>query len=128
MKDHPNLTDDVNKKLAFSQEHGIMFSELAVGDELQIVTIHSVYTFKMLDPPKGLAVGSGTGKCFPSPTKVHLHGSNFGGSMIKMNWVGIGTWLEFRNPLQNHITTLSMTKGIKLNGKILSDKSLQDSL
>ena len=125
---HENLSDDVCKKVTFAEEHGLMFSQLAIGDELEITTLHSVYKFKMLDPPKGLAVGSGTGKAILQQTKVNLHGSNFGGSMIKMNWVGIGTWLEFRNPLQNYITTLSMTKGIKLNGKMLSDKSLQDSL
>ena len=125
---HESLSDDVCQKITFAEEHGITFRDLKIGDELEIATLYSVYKFKMLDPPKGLAVASGTGKHFPSPTKVTLHGSNFGGSMLKLGWVGIGTWLELRNPLQNHITTLSMTTGIKLNGKILSDESLQDSL
>ena len=122
---HPNLSEDVCRKVTFTEEHGLMFWDLCIGDELEIITIHSVYKFKMLDPPKGLAVASGNGKHFPSPTNVNLHGSNFGGSMIKMGWVGIGTWLELRNPSKNYITCLSMTTGIKLNETPLVDKSLQ---
>ena len=123
---HENLSDDVNKKITFAEEHGIIFRDLRMGDVLEIATLYSVYNFKMLDPPKGLAVASGSGKHFPSPTRVHLHGSNFGGSMIKLGWVGIGTWLELKPIVANHITCLSMTTGIKLNGKILTDKSLQE--
>ncbi len=121
---HKNLSDDVCKKITFAEEHGLTFRALKKGDVLQITTIHSVYNFRMIDPTKGLAVASGTGKAFPQPTPVTLHGSNFGGSMIKMGWVGIGTWLELRDPHKNTITVLSMTKGIRLNGTPLVDKSL----
>ena len=122
---HDSLSDDVNKKITFAEEHGLTFRALRIGDVLEIATLYSVYKFKMLNPPKGLAIASG-GKYFTEPQRVFLHGSNFGGSMIKLGWVGIGTWLELMPKVSEHIVILSMTTGIKLNGKMLIDKSLQE--
>ncbi len=35
------------------------------------------------------------GKFFPERTRACLNGSNFGGSCLKMGWVGLGLHLEF---------------------------------
>lgn len=125
---HPNLSDDVNKKVSFADAHGLTFRLLNKGDELTIVTDNSIYIFKMLDPSKGLAIGAGNGQHLREPQRVNLHGSNFGGSMIKLGWVAVGTWLELKPIVANGITVLSMTTAIKLNGKLLTDKSLQEIL
>jgi len=35
------------------------------------------------------------GQFFPDPTEVRLDGSTFGGSFLKMHWIGVGMHLEF---------------------------------
>ena len=35
------------------------------------------------------------GKFFPERTRACLSGSTFGGSCLKMGWVGLGLYLEF---------------------------------
>lgn len=36
------------------------------------------------------------GACFPDPTPAHLEGATFGGSLIKLGWIGIGMRMEIR--------------------------------
>lgn len=124
---HPNLSDDVNRKLKFAEKHGLMFTALDKGDVLGIETQEATYLFKAIDPKKGGFEVIGVGDLLPEPVgglKVFLHGSNFGGSMIKLGWVAIGTRLEMYTPEWDSKTVLSYTKSISLNGTPLIDDSL----
>ena len=41
----------------------------------------------------------------PQPVRVHIHGSSWGGSMLKVAYIGRGMHLEFHHPEYQTITT-----------------------
>jgi hypothetical protein len=45
------------------------------------------------------------GKFFPEPTKAILNGSTWGGSMIKLGWIGYGMCMEIARPGLSCVTT-----------------------
>jgi hypothetical protein len=94
---HPNLGDGVNRNLAQSEiEGGVHLSRLSAGDELEIRTENRSYclTYQGL----GRAMLSGHPQFCPQPVMVRIHGSTWGGSMIKAEYIGRGMRLEFRHP------------------------------
>lgn len=90
---HPNLSDEVNNAIAESElAGGVFLDKLAVGKKLQVETRNTTYTIERRED--GLYI-SGNAKYCPEPVKCSIPGSNFGGSMLKMNFVGRGMFLEF---------------------------------
>ncbi len=53
----------------------------------------------------GRALISGHPKFCPHPTMVHIGGSSWGGSMLKIAYIGRGMHLEFVHPSYQTITT-----------------------
>ena len=63
---------------------------------LQIRTQHHDYTAQLLG--KGSALISGPPQYCPEPVQVTIAGSTWGGSMLKLRYIGRGMHLEFSHP------------------------------
>jgi hypothetical protein len=94
---HPNLSDEVNHNIAQSEvEGGVHLEDLAQGSRLEVQTQHRWYT--VINCGDGWALISGHPKYCPRPLPVRILGSNWGGSMLKMRFIGRSMHLEFKHP------------------------------
>ncbi len=79
---------------AVSQTDGIGLIEVDAFTTLVVRTDNSVYRITILTPHLREVLVQG-GKFFPERTRACLSGSNFGGSCLKIGWVGLGLHMEF---------------------------------
>jgi len=94
---HPNLADDVNRAIVQSEiEGGVFLQDLPPSTVLEIRTMHHRYTAVLLGGSAALI--SGHPEFCPRPVQVAIAGSTWGGSMLKLQYVGRGMHLEFRHP------------------------------
>lgn len=94
---HPNLADEVNRSIIQSEiEGGVFLSDLPPSTVLEIQTMHHRYTAVLLGGSEALI--SGHPEFCPEPVQVAIAGSTWGGSMLKLQYVGRGMHLEFRHP------------------------------
>jgi hypothetical protein len=94
---HPNLGDEVNRNIVQSEiEGGVFLEGLPPDTVLQIQTQHHFYTALLLG--EGSAMISGHPQYCPHPVQVTIAGSSWGGSMLKMRFIGRGMQLEFHHP------------------------------
>jgi hypothetical protein len=101
---HPNLGDGVNRNLAQSEiEGGVHLSRLNDGDQLEIRTENRSYC--LVYRGLGRAMLSGHPQFCPQPVMVRIHGSTWGGSMLKAEYIGRGMRLEFRHPDYKTVVT-----------------------
>ena len=84
--------DGVTK--AASQADGIGLIDVDAFTTLVVRTDNSVYRITILTPHLREVFVQG-GKFFPIRTRACLSGSTFGGSCLKLGWVGLGLHLEF---------------------------------
>jgi hypothetical protein len=106
---HPNLADEVNRSIIQSEiEGGVFLNELPPSTVLQIQTMHHCYTAVLLGGSEALL--SGHPEFCPEPVQVAIAGSTWGGSMLKLQYVGRGMHLEFRHP---HYATPIVTSPIQ---------------
>ncbi|PYY08417.1 MAG: hypothetical protein DMG61_23935 [Acidobacteria bacterium] len=94
---HPNLDDTVNRNIVESEiEGGAFLDNLPARTMLQIQTQHRWYT--VVHCGQGEAWIWGHPAFCPEPVLVRIEGSSWGGSMLKIGFVGRGMHLEFRHP------------------------------
>ncbi len=94
---HPNLSDEINSKIIESEiEGGVFLGDLPPETVLEIQTANHRYTAVMLG--KGEALISGHPRYCPEPVQVEIAGSSWGGSLLKLDFVGRGMRLEFYHP------------------------------
>jgi hypothetical protein len=94
---HPNLSDEVNHNIAQSEvEGGVHLQDLAPGSRLEVQTQHRWYT--LVNCGDGWALISGHPIYCPQPSLVRILGSNWGGSMLKVRFIGRSMRLEFKHP------------------------------
>lgn len=99
-----NFSDDVNRRIIQSEiEGGVHLEDLPDGSELQVKTENRAYVLVIQGPGKALI--SGHPKFCPDPVLVSIHGSSWGGSMLKVAFIGRGMHLEFQHPEYQTITT-----------------------
>ena len=79
---------------AVSQTGGIGLSEVEAFATLVVRTDNSVYRITILRPHAREVFVQG-GAFFPERARACLNGSSFGGSCLKLGWVGLGLHLEF---------------------------------
>jgi hypothetical protein len=72
---------------------GIDLRSLPAGTAVVVDTRHSRYRFVMLDETGRNALIEG-GPYFPRATTVRVEGSTFGGSLLKVGWIGLGLCVE----------------------------------
>ena len=101
---HGNLSDRVNHNIVQSEiEGGVYLDDLAPGATLEVETQNRSY--RLVNRGDGKALISGHPEFCPDPVQVIVDGSNWGGSMLKMSFIGRGMHLEFRHPAFQTIVT-----------------------
>jgi hypothetical protein len=109
---HPNLSDEVNRNIIRSEiEGGVFLDRLQLHSVLLIQTQHRCYTAVMLGGSQALI--SGHPEYCPEPTLVAIAGSTWGGSMLKLRFVGRGMQLEFCHPEYSTPIVTSRVKEIR---------------
>ena len=94
---HPHLADQVNCNIIQSEiEGGVHLADLTCDSTLEIETQNRSYT--LVNRGNGEALLCGHPQYCPQPVLVRISGSTWGGSMLKMAFVGRGMHLEFRHP------------------------------
>ena len=79
---------------AASRANGIGLIDVDAFTTLVVRTDNSVYRITILKPHTREVLVEG-GAFFPERTRACLSGSSFGGSCLKLGWVGLGLHLEF---------------------------------
>lgn len=91
-----NLIDyDFSKK-------GFDITKLKPGTKIYVTTVNNLYTITIIDGCKVKVKG---GKYFPDEQEKIFNGSTWGGSMIKLNWIGYDMCMEFGNQLYFVLTS-----------------------
>ena len=92
-----HLSDEINRGIIQSEiEGGVFLQNLPAGAVLEIETQNRVYT--LVSCGDGDALLSGHPAFCPEPAPVRIHGSTWGGAMLKYRFIGRGMHLEFRHP------------------------------
>jgi hypothetical protein len=100
----PHFSDGVNSNIVQSEiEGGVHLRDVQPGTVLEVETENRAYTIRY--EGAGRAFISGHPVFCPEPTLVTIHGSTWGGSMIKSDYIGRGMHLEFGHPAYMPITT-----------------------
>jgi hypothetical protein len=101
---HRNLNEGVNHNIVQSEvEGGVYFRDLPSGSEIEVFTRNRCY--RLVKQTGEEALISGHPDFCPFPILVKVDGSNWGGSMLKLGFIGRGMRLEFRHPTLNTVTT-----------------------
>jgi hypothetical protein len=99
-----HLDDTVNRRIVQSEiEGGVHLHDVQPGTVLEVTTQNRAYTIEYQG--RGQALISGHPVFCPEPVLVSIHGSTWGGSMLKERYIGRGMHLEFGHPLRQPITT-----------------------
>jgi hypothetical protein len=94
---HANLSDDINNNIVQSEvEGGVHLRDVPPGTILEVQTQNRAY--KILYKGWDQALISGHPVFCPEPVPVTIHGSTWGGSMLKSRFIGRGMRLEFVHP------------------------------
>jgi hypothetical protein len=94
---HPHLSDEVNRNFVQSEvEGGVFLDHLGAKSVVHIQTQHHFYTLIHCGENEGLI--SGHPEFCPRPVAVTITGSTWGGSMLKLHFIGHGMHLEFKHP------------------------------
>ena len=94
---HPNLSHEVNRNIVQSEiEGGVRLEDLQPGSRLQVTTLNTRYQLLVL--MGSMALITGHPLYCPGPVLVRIHGSTWGGSMLKVRFIGRGMCMEFAHP------------------------------
>ena len=101
---HPNFSDAINRNVVQSEvEGGVNLFDVPPGTVLEVETQNHIYTIVHKAWAKVLI--SGHPEFFPDPVEVQIHGSTWGGSMIRNHYLGRGMHLEFGHPVHQVVLT-----------------------
>ena len=101
---HPNFSDEVNRNIVQSEiEGGVCLDDLSEGLLLEVETQNRWYT--ILIGGRGKELIWGHPQYCPDPVPVRIAGSTWGGSMLKVRFIGRGMQLEFWHPVFRTIVT-----------------------
>lgn len=82
---------------------GLFLSSLERGATLHVVTKSRTYSLVVLGNREVLI--SGHPEYCPAPVRVKVQGSTWGGSLLRVNFIGKGMHLEYWHPIHKCITT-----------------------
>lgn len=92
-EDNPNLSPEVNTAIRKSEEDGgIWWKDVEKGQRALVRTKSRTYVVEQREDGTYI---SGHPKYCPKPIRASIHGSTWGGSMLKIGWIGVGMRLEF---------------------------------
>lgn len=93
---------------------GVQLDEMDVGTTIHAQTANTLYEIKVVGKDKFRVKG---GRYFPEPKEVAISGSTWGGSMLKVKWLGIGMHIELPHPTKSmSIITTSPVSSLKVQG------------
>lgn len=97
-----------------AKQKGLLVTECEVGDVIELTTLQSTYTIKLLDPAQKLVSVKGSGKHFLDWTRTFVNGSSMTGtgSMVRLGWIGVGFSLWLGNVL------ITEVQSIRVNGEV----------
>ncbi len=102
---HPGLSDEINRAIIQSEiEGGVFLNSLPAGASLEVQTEHHQYRIRNCQRSQVLI--SGHPQYCPRPLRARVHGSTWGGSMLKQGFIGRGMRLEFK-PVDGQVITTS---------------------
>ena len=94
---HPNLSDRINGDIAQSEvEGGVYVRDLPADRMIEVQTRHRSYFLRR--GRNGEILIWGHPVYCPEPVRVSIAGSNWGGSLLKVGFIGRGMHLEIRHP------------------------------
>jgi len=97
------LTEEIRGNIVRSEiEGGLRLSSLAEGARVLVETINRLYK---LEIRSGQVWISGHPEFCPRPVQVTVRGSSWGGSMLKVAYLGRGMRMEFEHPRHSTVTT-----------------------
>lgn len=112
---HPNLSDDINANLLrLELNGGLDLQALPIGTVIEVQTKNTLYTLKKLDDKAAYEI-SGHHHFCPTPVKGWVAGSTWGGSMLKIGFIGNGMHMEFGVPGHRVLTT-SPVREVRIKG------------
>jgi hypothetical protein len=94
---------------------GIQISEQKVGTKIIVETKNSTYEFTIVNPEERKIKIKG-GEFWEEPHEVYFCGSTWGGSMLKLGWIGYGMHMEFGHHEKPGVITTSMVKKATIVG------------
>jgi hypothetical protein len=113
---HRNLSDEINRAIIQSEiEGGVHFRDLPEPALVEVETQNRFYN--LVVRRDGTAWIWGHPEFCPEPVLVKIHGCNWGGSMIKSNYLGRGMHMEFRHPGYPGCIVTSKIVDIKLRSE-----------
>lgn len=84
-------------------DDGVFLSDIEHGTTLLVVTESRTYALVALGNREALI--SGHPEHCPSPVRVRVQGSTWGGSLLRMDFIGKGMHLEYWHPVHKCVTT-----------------------
>ena len=106
---HAAFSDEMNRNIVRSEiEGGVCLDALSEGAVLEVETQHHWYT--IVNRTAGQALISGHPNYCPEPVPVRIAGSTWGGSMLKLRYIGRGMHLEFCHPTYHPTSTPPIRK------------------
>jgi hypothetical protein len=104
-----HFCDAVNRNVVQSEvEGGVYLRDLRPGSTLLFETRNRVYEMVFLGDRAAMI--SGHPRFCPEPVKVEIAGSTWGGSMIKLKFIGRGMRLEFEHPVHHRVITSAIVE------------------
>ena len=99
-----HLSDQINCNIIQSEiDGGVYLRDLKAGDTLEIET--QDWTCTLVYRGDHQASVSGHPLYCPAPVLVYITGSTWGGSMLKLFYIGRGMHMEFLHPAYERILT-----------------------
>ena len=100
----PNLSDEINRNIIQSEiEGGVHLNDLPEGAKLEVRTENT--TYRLVNCGGRHVMIAGHPEFCPEPVRVQVNGSSWGGSMLKVAFIGRGMHLEFHHPQFNTVVT-----------------------
>ena len=112
---HPNLSDAINKALEQSErDGGLKVEDILPGLTAQVQTKNTLYLIHRNADGKLFIRGSA--KYCPEPVEVSISGSTWGGSLLKIGFIGIGMRMEFTTTNHRVPVSTSAVQSITFQG------------
>ena len=112
--------EEAGKIVESEIEGGVKVDDIPVGHFIEVETQNTIYKIERREDGTYI---SGHPKFCPEPIKVNIHGSTWGGSMIKKGFIGRGMSLEFNIPDRPDLKTIKTSQIVEIKESDHADKS-----
>lgn len=107
--------DGFAREMAASE--GVNIREMEPLTTLLVQTTNSLYRIIPLEAGRSRIMVQG-GRFFPDFVEAHLAGSSFGGTFLKMHWIGGGLQMEINSGGEGFVTSPVRSFWIEQDGQV----------